>query len=58
MRADDVRSLGALAASALGGGVQRVSQAHAGIAERVFDSVSQGLGPAVRAVQDGVSRAA
>ncbi len=61
MRADDVRSLGVLAGLALGGGVQRVSQAHAGIAERVFDSVGKGVGPAVRpvrAVHDGVSRAA
>ncbi len=61
MRADDVRNLGALAGLVLGGGVQRVSQAHAGIAERVFDSVAKGVGPAVRpvrAVHDGVSRAA
>lgn len=61
MRVDEVRSLGVLAGLALGGGVQRVSQAHAGIAERVFDSVAKGVGPAVwpvRVVHDGVARAA
>ena len=59
MRPDDVRGLGMLAALALGGGVQRVAQAHAGIAERVFDTVTLGVGPAVRpvrAVHDGVTR--
>ena len=58
MRADEVRGLGVLAGLVLGGGVQRVSQAHAGIAERVFDAVACRVGPAVRpvrAVHDGVA---
>lgn len=60
MRADEVRSLGALAGLTLGGGVQRISQVHAGIAERVFTSVGYGLGPAAKPVQvvhDRVSQA-
>ncbi len=61
MQAVEVRGLGVLAGLALAGGVQRIGQAHAGIAERVFDSVARGVGPAVapvRVVHDRVSSTA
>jgi pimeloyl-ACP methyl ester carboxylesterase len=61
VRADEVAGVGELAGLALGGGVQRVAQAHAGIAERVFDAVNSGVGPAARPVQvvhDRVTRGA
>ncbi len=60
MRPDEVRGLGALAGMALGGGVQRVAQAHAGIAGRVFGAVGSataGSSRPVQVVHDAVSTA-
>ncbi|MCW2715409.1 MAG: hypothetical protein JWN88_2456 [Frankiales bacterium] len=61
MRTDESKDLGVLTGLALSGGVQRISEMHAGVASRVFSSAALGLGPAVkpvRAVHDGVARAA
>lgn len=61
MRRDEAQDLAVLAGLAVGGGVQRIAQAHAGVAERVFSSVGLGVGPAVtpvRLVHDAASKAA
>jgi hypothetical protein len=55
MRSEEIVAVGDLAGDAVGGAASRIHDMHAGIAERVFNSIGPGAEPA-RRLHDGIAR--